>query len=445
MPSNKKHVLKKNIKAASMQEAEGSDITSSGAMSSVAMSSAAMSSAVKSSAAISSVPMSSAVKSSAAISSVPMSSAVKSSAAMSSVPMSSAVKSSAAISSADSSLTDDDNIEELFEHYRFVADKGQSQVRIDKYITARMMQTSRNRVQMAIDAGYVSVNGKVTKSNYKVKPLDTITLAFPYEKTVSDIGPENIPLDIVFEDDDVLVVNKPAGLVVHPGHGHFSGTLVNAVAWHLTYGDSQPKGDEEIKHGILVHRIDKDTSGLLVLAKTEEAQLKLAKQFFDHSIQRKYVAIVWGNIADDSGTIEGNIARDPSDRMRFSVPKDGVSGKTATTHYKVLERFGYVTVVECILETGRTHQIRVHMRHIGHPLFNDERYGGNKILAGTVFSKYKQFIENCFTLLPRQALHAKTLGFIHPSTGKEVFFDSPVPEDMSAVIARMREYCKANS
>lgn len=420
MPSNKKHILKKNIKSASKQEAEESDITSSAAVLSAAMPSVATSSAAMSSPEKSAVPMYSAIKSSA-------------------------VKSYAAISSADSSLTDDDNIEELFEHYRFVADKGQSQVRIDKYITARMMQTSRNRVQMAIDAGYVSVNGKITKANYKVKPLDVITLAFPYEKTVSDIGPEDIPLDIVFEDDDVLVINKPAGLVVHPGHGHFSGTLVNAVAWHLTYGDSQPKGDEEIKHGILVHRIDKDTSGLLVLAKTEEAQLKLAKQFFDHTIQRKYVAIVWGNIADDSGTIEGNIARDPSDRMRFSVPKDGVSGKTAVTHYNVLERFGYVTVVECILETGRTHQIRVHMRHIGHPLFNDERYGGNKILAGTVFSKYKQFIENCFTLLPRQALHAKTLGFIHPSTGKEIFFDSPVPQDMSAVITRMREYCKANN
>lgn len=410
MPSNKKHVLKKHTKAASTQETEAS----------AAIPSAAMPSAATSSTATTSAAMSPAATTSAAIP-------------------------SAATSSADSSLTDDDNIEELFEHYRFTADKGQSQVRIDKYITARMMQTSRNRVQMAIDAGYVNVNGKVTKANYKVKPLDVITLAFPYEKTVSDIGPENIPLDIVFEDDDVLVINKPAGLVVHPGHGHFSGTLVNAVAWHLTYGDSQPKGNEEIKHGILVHRIDKDTSGLLVLAKTEEAQLKLAKQFFDHSIQRKYVAIVWGNIADDSGTIEGNIARDPSDRMRFSVPKDGVSGKTATTHYKVLERFGYVTVVECILETGRTHQIRVHMRHIGHPLFNDERYGGNKILAGTVFSKYKQFIENCFSLLPRQALHAKTLGFVHPSTGKEIFFDSPVPEDMSAVIVRMREYCKANN
>ena len=344
------------------------------------------------------------------------------------------------------SETDDDSVEELFEHYRFTADKGQSQIRLDKFITARMIQTSRNRVQMAIDAGYVLVNGKPCKANYRVKPLDIITLVFPYEKKISDIGPEYIPLDVVYEDDDVLVINKQPGLVVHPGHGHFSGTLVNAVAYHLTYGDkpgAKKKDKEELKWGILVHRIDKDTSGILVIAKNEEAQMKLAKQFFDHTIQRKYVAIVWGNISEDSGTIEGNIARDPSDRMRFKVTKDPLQGKHAVTHFRVLERFGYVTVVECVLETGRTHQIRVHMKYIGHPLFNDERYGGDKILAGTVFTKYKQFIQNCFDILPRQALHAKYLAFVHPSTGKEIAFDSPMPDDMNAVIAKMREYCKS--
>lgn len=357
------------------------------------------------------------------------------------------LKAAALTAVADSvSEADDDSVEELFEHYRFAADKGQSQIRLDKFITARMVQTSRNRVQMAIDAGYVLVNGKPGKANYRVKPLDIITLVFPYEKKTSDIGPEYIPLDVIYEDDDVLIINKQPGLVVHPGHGHFSGTLVNAVAYHLTYGDKpggKGKDKSDCKYGILVHRIDKDTSGILVIAKNEESQMKLAKQFFDHTIQRKYVAIVWGNIADDSGTINGNIARDPSDRMRFKVTKDDTQGKHAVTHYKVLERFGYVTVVECVLETGRTHQIRVHMRHIGHPLFNDERYGGDKILAGTVFSKYKQFIQNCFEILPRQALHAKTLGFIHPSTGKEVLFDSPLPEDMTSVIDKMREYCKS--
>ncbi len=325
--------------------------------------------------------------------------------------------------------TDDENVEELFEHYKFIADRGQSMVRLDKYITSKMFETSRSRVQMAIEAGYVRVNGAVAKSNYKVKPLDEIQLVFPYEKRVRDIGPENIPLDIVYEDDDVLVINKEAGMVVHPGHGHFSGTLVNAVAYHL--------GGE---HGILVHRIDKDTSGILVIAKNEEAQLKLAKQFFDHTTKRKYVAIVWGNIDQDQGTIDGNITRDESDRMRFTVSKDPSKGKHAVTHYRVLERFGYITVVECILETGRTHQIRVHMKYLGHPLFNDERYGGNRILQGTIFSKYRQFMENCFKVLPRQGLHAKTLGFVHPSTGEQMNFDSPLPEDMKALIQKMRAY-----
>ncbi|MBQ2483090.1 MAG: RluA family pseudouridine synthase [Bacteroidales bacterium] len=329
---------------------------------------------------------------------------------------------------------DDENVEELFEHYHFTVDKGRSMMRLDKYITSRMFETSRSRVQMAIEAGYVRVGGKVAKSNYKIKPLDEISLVFPYEKRARDIGPENIPLDIVYEDDDVLVINKKAGMVVHPGHGHFSGTLVNAVAYHLGG-----------KNGILVHRIDKDTSGILVIAKNEEAQMKLAKQFFDHTTKRKYVAIVWGNVEQDEGTIDGNITRDESDRMRFTVSKDPNKGKHAVTHFRVLERFGYVTVVECILETGRTHQIRVHMKHIGHTLFNDERYGGNKILQGTIYSKYKQFIENCFKILPRQGLHAKTLGFVHPSTGKQMDFDSPLPEDMKALIEKMRAYIKSRN
>lgn len=365
---------------------------------------------------------------------------------------------------ADESIADDntdESVEELFEHYRFVVDKGQSMMRIDKYITFRMTDTSRSRVQMAIEAGYVRIGGVVVKSNYKVKPLDEISLVFPYEKRVRDIGPENIPLDIVYEDDDLMVINKPAGLVVHPGHGHFSGTLVNAVAYHLTFGDHtrndgpekispekiNPEkinpneiAPEDVKHGILVHRIDKDTSGLLLIAKTEEAQLKLAKQFFYHTTSRKYVAIVWGNVEEDEGTVDTYICRDESDRMRFTVCKDGSRGKRAITHYKVLERYGYVTVVECVLETGRTHQIRVHMRYLGHPLFNDERYGGNKILSGTVFTKYRQFIENCFAILPRQGLHAKTLGFDHPTTGRRMSFDSEIPADMKALIEKMRAY-----
>ena len=328
-----------------------------------------------------------------------------------------------------SESADDENVEELFEHHRFVVDKGQSLMRIDKYITSRMFETSRSRVQMAIEAGYVRVGGVIVKSNYKIKPLDEISLVFPYEKRVREIGPENIPLDIVYEDEDVLVINKPAGMVVHPGHGHFCGTLVNAVAGHLGG-----------KQGFLVHRIDKDTSGLLVVAKNEEAQLKLAKQFFEHTTKRKYVAVVWGNLAEDEGTIDANIARDEADRMRFSVPKDPAKGRHAVTHYRVLERLGYVTVVECVLETGRTHQIRVHMRHLGHPLFNDERYDGDKILQGTIFTKYKQFIENCFQILKRQGLHAKTLGFVHPRNGNQMDFDSPVPEDMLSLIEKMRGY-----
>ena len=336
----------------------------------------------------------------------------------------------------DDSEQDPDNGSSMFEHYRFVVDKGQSMMRADKYITEHMEKTSRNRVQMAIDAGYVMANGQVIKSNYKVKPLDVLQIVFPYQRHLSEIIPENIPLDIVYEDPYLLVINKPAGLVVHPGHGHFSGTLINALAYYLNLGarpmkqsfgsvrkesgerNNDPdvqdgcrfnKGEEAERMGILVHRIDMNTSGLLVVAKTEEAQMNLAKQFFEHTIERKYVAMVWGNMEEDSGTVDGNIGRDPNDRLRFKVFPDNSCGKHAVTHYKVIERFGYVTLVECKLETGRTHQIRVHMNHIGHPLFNDDRYGGDKILKGTLYTKYKQFIDNCFDIMPRHALHAKTL------------------------------------
>lgn len=338
-------------------------------------------------------------------------------------------------------LNDEETLEEevpMYEHYRFVVDKGQSLLRIDKYITEKMERTSRHRIQLAIGAEYVRVNDKVVKANYKVKPLDVITIVMPFEHHGFDASPENIPLDIVYEDDDLIVLNKPAGLVVHPGHGHYSGTLINALAYHLGIEKGTPQEDERM--GMLVHRIDKDTSGLLVVTKTDEAQISLAKQFFYHTIERKYIALVWGNIDEDGGVIDGNIGRDPNDRLRFKVFPDGSEGKHAVTHYKVLERFGYVTLVECILETGRTHQIRVHMNHIGHPLFNDERYGGDRILKGTLYAKYKQFIDNCFEILPRQALHAATLGFTHPTTGKTIRFSSPLPQDMSAVIEKWRTY-----
>ena len=339
-------------------------------------------------------------------------------------------------------MAEDDSLllqeEEMFEHFRFVSDKGQGLLRVDKYITEHMEQVSRHRVQLAIDAGYVRVNDKVVKANYKVKPLDVITIVMPYQRRGFEVVPENIPLDIVYEDEDLLVVNKPPGLVVHPGHGHITGTLVNALAYHLCI--SQGPDGEDDRMGILVHRIDKDTSGLLLVAKNEDAQMFLSRQFFYHTIERTYVALVWGNVAEDSGTIEGNIGRDPNDRMRFKVFPEGDQGKTAVTHFRVLERFGYVTLVECKLETGRTHQIRVHMNYIGHPLFNDDRYGGDRVLKGPLYTKYKQFIDNCFAIMPRQALHAKTLGFTHPRTRKEVFFDSEIPADMQALLDKWRKY-----
>ena len=332
----------------------------------------------------------------------------------------------------------EDEQQEMFEHYRFDISSGQVPMRVDKYLATHMEYTSRHRIQLAIKAEYIRVNEKIVKANYVVRPGDVIKFVMPYQRRGLEILPEAIPLNIVHEDDDVLVLNKEAGMVVHPGHGHFSGTLVNALAHHL--GISQGPDAQDERMGVLVHRIDKDTSGLLVVAKNDEAQLDLAKQFFVHSIERRYVAIVWGNLKEDEGTITGNIGRDPNDRMRFKVFPDGDYGKHAVTHYRVLERFGYVTVVECRLETGRTHQIRVHFNWIGHPLFNDERYDGAEIRKGTIYAKYRQFIENCFKLLPRQALHAKTLGFVHPKTKQMVRFDSKLPDDMQALIDKWRKY-----
>ncbi|MBP5235361.1 MAG: RluA family pseudouridine synthase [Bacteroidales bacterium] len=326
----------------------------------------------------------------------------------------------------------------MFEHFRLNVDPGQTPMRVDKYMACHLEDTSRHRVQNAIKSGYVRVNDKVAKANVIVRPGDVIRFVMPYERHGFEVLPENIPLNIVYEDEDFLIVNKPAGMVVHPGHGHFDGTLINALAYHL--GISQGPDAEDDRMGILVHRIDMDTSGLLVVAKNDEAQLNLAQQFFVHSIERKYVAVVWGNIKEDEGTIVGNIGRDPNDRLKFRVYQEEDKGKHAVTHYRVLERFGFVTVVECRLETGRTHQIRVHMSYIGHPLFNDARYGGAEIRKGTIYAKYKQFIQNCFEICPRQALHAKTLGFVHPRTGKPVSFDSPLPEDMTALLEKWRKY-----
>ena len=330
-----------------------------------------------------------------------------------------------------------DNPAELYEHFRVVVDKGQSQVRVDKYLFERLVNSSRNRIQKAADAGLIMANGKPVKSSYKVKPCDVLTVMMDRPRYDNDIIPEDIPLDIVYEDNDLMVVNKPAGLVVHPGCGNYHGTLVNAIAWHLK---DNPKYDPNDPQVGLVHRIDKDTSGLLVVAKTPDAKTHLGLQFYNKTTKRKYNALVWGVVENNEGTIEGNIGRNPKDRMQMAVLSDPAQGKHAVTHYRVLERLGYVTLVECVLETGRTHQIRVHMKHIGHTLFNDERYGGNEILKGTHFSKYKQFVNNCFETCPRQALHAMTLGFVLPRTGEEMFFTSPLPEDMTNLIDKWRNY-----
>ena len=333
----------------------------------------------------------------------------------------------------------DPNDDELYEHHSFVVDKGQSPLRIDKYLMNFIENATRNKIQAAAKDGSIYVNDVPVKQNYKVKPNDRIRVLFehpPYEYLLT---PENIPLHIVYEDGELIVLNKPPGMVVHPGHGNYSGTLINALIYHF---ENLPNNSSD-RPG-LVHRIDKDTSGLLVVAKTEESMTHLSRQFFNKTSEREYVALVWGNVDEDEGTIEGHIGRHPKNRLQNTVFEgdDEDKGKPAITHYKVLERLGYVTLVSCKLETGRTHQIRVHMKHIGHTLFNDERYGGDRILKGTTFSKYKQFVENCFKILPRQALHAKTLGFEHPKTGELLRFDSELPEDLTQCIEKWRNYAK---
>ena len=337
----------------------------------------------------------------------------------------------------------DDEEQQLYEHFRVVVDKGQDPVRIDKFLFEHLQHSSRNRIQKAAEAGFIHVNDHPVKSNYKVRPDDVVTLMLDRPRHDTTIEPEDIPLDVVYEDDDVMVINKPAGLVVHPGVGNFHGTLVNAIAWHLRNLPSYDPNDPEVG---LVHRIDKDTSGLLVIAKTVEAKTNLGVQFFNKTTHRSYNALVWGNFVEDEGRIEGNIARDPKDRLRMTVfPPDSEIGKPAVTHYRVIERFGYVTLVECILETGRTHQIRAHMKHIGHPMFADERYGGMEIIRGNRSSTYKAFIQNCFKVCGRQALHARTLGFVHPKTRKQMDFTSELPEDLQKLIERWRVYMKGTT
>lgn len=325
----------------------------------------------------------------------------------------------------------------LYEHFRVTVDRGQQPMRVDKFLFERIFNASRNRIQKAADDGFVMANGRPVKSSYKVKPLDLITVMMDRPRYENEIIPEDIPLDIVYEDRYVMVVNKPPGLVVHPGHGNYRGTLVNALAWHMK---DVPDYDANDPHVGLVHRIDKDTSGLLVIAKTPDAKTHLGIQFLNKTTRRRYRALVWGHVEQDEGTISAPIGRNPRDRMQMAVMPEPEQGKHAVTHYRVLERLGYVTLVECVLETGRTHQIRVHMKHIGHTLFNDERYGGHEVLKGTHFSKYKQFIHNCFETCPRQALHAMTLGFTHPVTGQEMDFTAPMPPDMERLVDKWRSY-----
>lgn len=329
-----------------------------------------------------------------------------------------------------------DDARELYEHFRFVADKGQALLRVDKFLTERLQNSSRNRVQQAADAGCILVNGRPVKSNYRVKPLDVVTVVMDRPRYENEVLPEPIPLDIVYEDDTVLVVNKPAGLVVHPGHGNYNGTLVNGLAYHFKDNPDYDVNDPRMG---LVHRIDKDTSGLLVVAKTPDAKTNLGKQFFNKTTKREYLALVWGCPSPSPGTIVGNIDRDPRDRLRMAVfdPDSGI-GKHAVTHYEVLEPLGPVSLVKCVLETGRTHQIRAHMKHIGHPLFADARYGGDQILRGVNSGAYRKFVANCFEVCPRQALHARTLGFVHPVTHRELFFTSELPDDFKALLDRWR-------
>jgi 23S rRNA pseudouridine1911/1915/1917 synthase len=339
-------------------------------------------------------------------------------------------------------LENEEGGEELYEQLNIVADKGQEPMRIDKFLMNRIEGATRNKIQQGCENGRVIVNDKAVKSNYKVRAHDHIVVFSTRNPESTEIIPENLPLDIVYEDDDLMIIHKHPGMVVHPGSGNYTGTLVNGLAWYLGDHTSNPTEPEIPRFG-LVHRIDKNTSGLLVIAKSETAMLNLSKQFFDHTVQRRYIALVWGDFEEDEGTIVAHVGRHQRFRKVMDAYPDGDYGKDAITHYKVLERFNYVTLVECRLETGRTHQIRVHMKHIGHSLFNDDTYGGDRILKGTVFAKYKQFVENCFEIMPRHALHAKTLGFIHPTTGQPINFDSPLPEDFEMVLAKWRRYISA--
>jgi 23S rRNA pseudouridine1911/1915/1917 synthase len=335
----------------------------------------------------------------------------------------------------------DERDDELFEHHRIVADPKQSLLRIDRFLMDRLPNVTRTKVQQALHDGFIRVNEKAIKPNYKVHPNDVIVVALPEPPRDSDVVPENIALNIVYEDDSLLVVNKPAGMVVHPAYQNWSGTLVNALAWHFQHLPTMPNNDG--RPG-LVHRIDKDTSGLLVVAKTETAMTHLAKQFFDHTIERTYWALIWGEPEPPSGTINVNVGRSLKDRRLTTAFPEGDFGRTAITHYRTLQTLRYVSLVECKLETGRTHQIRAHLKYLGHPLFNDEMYGGSDIVKGTVFSKYRQFVDNCFKLIPRQALHAKTLGFVHPATGEWMRFDSELPDDFKAAIEKWEHYVKYN-
>lgn len=337
----------------------------------------------------------------------------------------------------------EDSNDELFEKFVFKIDKGQEPTRIDKYLMNRIEGATRNKVQQSIEADLITVNGKPIKSNYKIRPLDEIVVFSETSPASTDVVPEKMDLNIMFEDDDIIIIDKPAGLVVHPGSGNYTGTLLNGIAYYLQEKNPTLTEQELTRYG-LVHRIDKNTTGLLVLAKNSKASADISQQFFNKTSKRKYIALVWGNIEEDQGTIDANIARHKRFRKLFEAYPNNDYGKEARTHFKVLERFHYVTLVECVLETGRTHQIRVHMKHKGHPLFNDDTYGGNKILKGTIFNKYKQFVDNAFDLCKRQALHAMTLGFIHPTTKKEVFFESPLPEDMTLVIDKWRRYVNTN-
>ncbi|MHA4809897.1 RluA family pseudouridine synthase [Flavitalea flava] len=331
--------------------------------------------------------------------------------------------------------------DDLYERLNLKVDKGQEPIRIDKFLVARIENASRNKIQKALETGLVLVNSKQVASNYKIRPADEIIMYSDKEAHGEEIVPEQMPLNIVYEDDDVMIINKPPGLVVHPASGNYTGTLINGVAWYLQQ-KNMAINEKNLPRFGLVHRIDKNTSGLMVLAKTERAVRSLAKQFFDHTVKRQYVALAWGDMEEDQGTIIAHVGRHKRFRKLFDAYPEGEYGKEAITHYQVLERFGYTTLVQCVLETGRTHQIRVHMQHIGHPLFSDDTYGGDKIVKGTVFTKYKQFVENCFALCPRQALHARTIGFVHPGTGKEMIFNSELPDDMAGLVNKWRDYAK---